>query len=109
MLLLFSYVTYMRKFIVSQGSSSDVSCTDIPADVKVLSAFIIVLIDIWVHVNVCVSQSDMDQFVWFPFSIKACFDVRPDANPKSRQLKLSRFPENPEVNWGPKARAKGSR
>ncbi|XP_072043894.1 tRNA (guanine(26)-N(2))-dimethyltransferase-like isoform X2 [Amphiura filiformis] len=41
-------------------------------------------------------------------SIQVCFDVRPDANPKSRQQRLSRFPDNPEANWGPKARAKSS-
>ncbi|KAM4676225.1 tRNA (guanine(26)-N(2))-dimethyltransferase isoform 2-T2 [Discoglossus pictus] len=39
-------------------------------------------------------------------SIQACFDVREDANPKSRKLGLKRFQENPEANWGPKARAK---
>jgi tRNA (guanine26-N2/guanine27-N2)-dimethyltransferase len=38
--------------------------------------------------------------------IEACFSVRKDANPPSRLQKLSRFPENPEANWGPKARAK---
>ena len=38
--------------------------------------------------------------------IDACFSVRKDANPPSRLHKLSRFPENPEANWGPKARAK---
>ena len=37
---------------------------------------------------------------------EACFTVRKDANPLSRLLKLARFPENPEANWGPKARAK---
>ncbi|KAM8972509.1 tRNA (guanine(26)-N(2))-dimethyltransferase [Pelodytes ibericus] len=39
-------------------------------------------------------------------SIQACFDVREDANPKSRKMGLKRFQENPEANWGPKARAK---
>ncbi|XP_053573806.1 tRNA (guanine(26)-N(2))-dimethyltransferase isoform X2 [Bombina bombina] len=39
-------------------------------------------------------------------SLQACFDVREDANPKSRKLGLKRFQENPEANWGPKARAK---
>nr|XP_033791309.1 tRNA (guanine(26)-N(2))-dimethyltransferase-like [Geotrypetes seraphini] len=39
-------------------------------------------------------------------SFQACFDVREDANPKSRQRGLKRFQENPEANWGPKARAK---
>ncbi|KAG8450231.1 hypothetical protein GDO86_002758 [Hymenochirus boettgeri] len=38
--------------------------------------------------------------------IQACFDVREDANPKSRKMGLKRFQENPEANWGPKARAK---
>lgn len=39
-------------------------------------------------------------------SIEVCFDIRSDANPKSRVLKLLRFQENPEANWGPKAKAK---
>jgi tRNA (guanine26-N2/guanine27-N2)-dimethyltransferase len=38
--------------------------------------------------------------------IEASFSVRKDANPPSRIQKLARFPENPEPNWGPKARAK---
>ncbi|XP_075438215.1 tRNA (guanine(26)-N(2))-dimethyltransferase [Ascaphus truei] len=38
--------------------------------------------------------------------IEACFDIREDSNPKSRKLGLKRFQENPEANWGPKARAK---
>ena len=38
--------------------------------------------------------------------VEACFSVRKDANPPSRIQKLARFPENPEPNWGPKARAK---
>ncbi|XP_065898799.1 tRNA (guanine(26)-N(2))-dimethyltransferase-like isoform X2 [Dysidea avara] len=37
--------------------------------------------------------------------IEANFSVIAGANPKSRSLKLSRFPENPQANWGPKARA----
>eukprot|EP00057_Strongylocentrotus_purpuratus_P003900 XP_003727616.1 PREDICTED: tRNA (guanine(26)-N(2))-dimethyltransferase isoform X1 [Strongylocentrotus purpuratus] len=37
-------------------------------------------------------------------SIKVNFDPHPDAIPKSRQM--VRFPENPQANWGPKARAK---
>lgn len=36
--------------------------------------------------------------------IVASFDVVEDANPKSRQMRMSRFPENPEPDWGPKAR-----
>ncbi|KAM5171441.1 tRNA (guanine(26)-N(2))-dimethyltransferase [Mantella aurantiaca] len=39
-------------------------------------------------------------------SLQANFEVREDANPKSRKLGLKRFQENPEANWGPKARAK---
>ncbi|XP_029440973.1 LOW QUALITY PROTEIN: tRNA (guanine(26)-N(2))-dimethyltransferase [Rhinatrema bivittatum] len=39
-------------------------------------------------------------------SLRACFDVRDDANPASRKRGLKRFQENPEANWGPKARAK---
>ena len=38
-----------------------------------------------------------------------CFDVRADANPKSRASGISRFPANPEPNWGPKSRAKSKR
>ncbi|XP_025059652.1 tRNA (guanine(26)-N(2))-dimethyltransferase isoform X5 [Alligator sinensis] len=39
-------------------------------------------------------------------TLKASFTVREDANPKSRRRGLKRFQENPEANWGPKARAK---
>jgi len=39
------------------------------------------------------------------YRIEANFTVIPGANPKSRSLKLVRFPENPQANWGPKARA----
>uniref|UniRef100_A0A8C7JWG7 tRNA (guanine(26)-N(2))-dimethyltransferase n=1 Tax=Oncorhynchus kisutch TaxID=8019 RepID=A0A8C7JWG7_ONCKI len=38
-------------------------------------------------------------------SLQACFDVREDANPQSRRRHLTRFQENPEPFWGPKARA----
>ncbi|KAL1005723.1 hypothetical protein UPYG_G00063160 [Umbra pygmaea] len=39
-------------------------------------------------------------------TLQACFNVREDANPQSRRRHLTRFQENPEPNWGPKARAK---
>lgn len=39
-------------------------------------------------------------------SLEACFTVRDDANPQSRKLHLTRFQENPQAFWGPKARAK---
>lgn len=39
-------------------------------------------------------------------SLEACFNVREDANPQSRKKHLSRFQENPQAFWGPKARAK---
>uniref|UniRef100_A0A672FBN6 tRNA (guanine(26)-N(2))-dimethyltransferase n=1 Tax=Salarias fasciatus TaxID=181472 RepID=A0A672FBN6_SALFA len=39
-------------------------------------------------------------------SLQACFTVRPDANPQSRKRHLTRFQENPQAFWGPKARAK---
>ncbi|XP_049576596.1 tRNA (guanine(26)-N(2))-dimethyltransferase isoform X2 [Syngnathus scovelli] len=39
-------------------------------------------------------------------SFDACFTVRDDANPQSRQRHLTRFQENPQAFWGPKARAK---
>ncbi|XP_075715233.1 tRNA (guanine(26)-N(2))-dimethyltransferase [Rhinoderma darwinii] len=38
--------------------------------------------------------------------VQANFEIRQDANPNSRKLGLKRFQENPEANWGPKARAK---
>ncbi|XP_077117980.1 tRNA (guanine(26)-N(2))-dimethyltransferase isoform X3 [Ranitomeya variabilis] len=38
--------------------------------------------------------------------IEANFEIRQDANPNSRRMGLKRFQENPEANWGPKARAK---
>lgn len=38
--------------------------------------------------------------------IQVSFDVKPGANPASRQKKLLRYQENPEANWGPKPRAK---
>ncbi|XP_031417784.1 tRNA (guanine(26)-N(2))-dimethyltransferase isoform X2 [Clupea harengus] len=41
-------------------------------------------------------------------TLQACFDVREDANPQSRKRHLVRFQENPQANWGPKARAKDS-
>lgn len=42
----------------------------------------------------------------FVFSLEACFTVREDANPQSRKRHLTRFQENPQAFWGPKARAK---
>ncbi|CAN9510729.1 unnamed protein product [Ophioblennius macclurei] len=41
-------------------------------------------------------------------SLQACFTVREDANPQSRKRHLTRFQENPQAFWGPKARAKAS-
>ncbi|KAM7419778.1 hypothetical protein PAMA_016731 [Pampus argenteus] len=38
-------------------------------------------------------------------SQEACFTVREDANPQSRKRHLTRFQENPQAFWGPKARA----
>uniref|UniRef100_A0A673M0A6 tRNA (guanine(26)-N(2))-dimethyltransferase n=1 Tax=Sinocyclocheilus rhinocerous TaxID=307959 RepID=A0A673M0A6_9TELE len=38
--------------------------------------------------------------------LQACFEIREDANPQSRKQHLTRFQENPQANWGPKARAK---
>ncbi|KAM9792307.1 tRNA (guanine(26)-N(2))-dimethyltransferase [Neosynchiropus ocellatus] len=40
--------------------------------------------------------------------LEACFTVREDANPQSRKRHLTRFQENPQAFWGPKARAKAS-
>lgn len=42
-------------------------------------------------------------------SITANFGVIPEATPKSKVLKLQRFPTNPEVDWGPKSRANQNR
>lgn len=39
--------------------------------------------------------------------LEACFTVREDANPQSRKRHLTRFQENPQAFWGPKARAGG--
>lgn len=36
--------------------------------------------------------------------LNASFEVIPEAIPKSKSLKLARFPINPEADWGPKAR-----
>ncbi|XP_053274891.1 tRNA (guanine(26)-N(2))-dimethyltransferase isoform X1 [Pleuronectes platessa] len=41
-------------------------------------------------------------------SLEACFTVREDANPQSRKRHLTRFQENPQAFWGPKARAKAN-
>ena len=45
-------------------------------------------------------------FLFMYFRLVASFKIRRDAFPPSKVLKLARFPENPEPNWGPKARAK---
>lgn len=37
-------------------------------------------------------------------AIQVSFDVKPGANPASRQKKLLRYQANPEANWGPKPR-----
>ena len=36
--------------------------------------------------------------------LEACFDVLKEATPNSKLMKLTRFPINPEADWGPKAR-----
>lgn len=41
-------------------------------------------------------------------SVEISFDLHPDANPKSRADGLVRFQQNPEKDWGPKARPKRS-
>lgn len=38
---------------------------------------------------------------------EASFEPHPDAVPPSRKIKLVRYQQNPEPNWGPKARAGG--
>ena len=37
--------------------------------------------------------------------IEANFETLPEATPQSKLMKLTRFPVNPEVDWGPKAKA----
>ena len=39
-----------------------------------------------------------------PPQVEVSFEFKAGANPASRQLKMSRFPGNPEPEWGPKAR-----
>ncbi|CAK9807890.1 Probable tRNA (guanine(26)-N(2))-dimethyltransferase [Anthophora quadrimaculata] len=41
-----------------------------------------------------------------PITTDVSFDIHPLANPVSRQNKLTRFQQNPTVNWGPGIRAK---
>ena len=36
--------------------------------------------------------------------IQVSFEILPEANPESRKMRITRFPENPEPDWGPKAR-----
>ena len=36
--------------------------------------------------------------------LEANFEFTEDAIPKSKKMKLTRFPINPEADWGPKAR-----
>ncbi|XP_065071496.1 tRNA (guanine(26)-N(2))-dimethyltransferase-like [Rhopilema esculentum] len=54
------------------------------------------------------AQSPAAAILSKPPKIEASFVVVEEANPKSRKMKISRFPENPLPDWGPKARAKGS-
>jgi hypothetical protein len=39
-----------------------------------------------------------------PSQTEVSFEFKAGANPASRQLRMTRFPENPEPEWGPKAR-----
>lgn len=57
------------------------------------------------NVSFC-CENDMCVFMMCVFSLEACFTVREDANPQSRKRHLTRFQENPQAFWGPKARAK---
>ena len=41
-----------------------------------------------------------------PSQTEVSFEFKPGANPTSRQLKMTRYPENPEPEWGPRARAR---
>jgi tRNA (guanine26-N2/guanine27-N2)-dimethyltransferase len=50
------------------------------------------------------------KFVFVVFiSFEANFEKHPQSEPPSQKIKLVRYQENPEKNWGPKARAKGAR
>ena len=42
-----------------------------------------------------------------PSQTNVSFEFMPGVNPASRQLKMTRFPENPEPEWGPKAKYVG--
>ena len=65
------------------------------------------LYDRWWDYNITISLEYMTTLSYpYPCRVNASFAIRKDANPPSRLLKLARFPENPEANWGPKARAK---
>lgn len=39
-----------------------------------------------------------------PPQTEVSFEFKPGANPASRQLKMTRYPVNPEPEWGPKSR-----
>jgi tRNA (guanine26-N2/guanine27-N2)-dimethyltransferase len=52
------------------------------------------------------TASAADRILSQESQIKVDFTIHPQANPESRKQKLVRFQENPEKNWGPKARAK---
>lgn len=46
---------------------------------------------------------------YYIYSFIADFKIHKDAEPPSRKIKLVRYQQNPEKNWGPKPRASGKR
>jgi tRNA (guanine26-N2/guanine27-N2)-dimethyltransferase len=46
---------------------------------------------------------------FFTYSFIADFKIHKGAEPPSRKIKLVRYQQNPERNWGPKPRASGKR
>lgn len=51
-------------------------------------------------------SSPADNILKQPIQNKIDFSLRPDANPLSREMKLTRFQENPMPYWGPGTRSK---
>uniref|UniRef100_A0A3P9CBG4 tRNA (guanine(26)-N(2))-dimethyltransferase n=1 Tax=Maylandia zebra TaxID=106582 RepID=A0A3P9CBG4_9CICH len=61
---------------------------------------------IWDIMRCWVNFTGEKEKLFFVILNTACFTVREDANPQSRKRHLTRFQENPQAFWGPKARAK---
>ncbi|KAJ1657864.1 RNA methyltransferase tRNA(m5U54)methyltransferase [Dispira simplex] len=50
------------------------------------------------------SESPAHKILGQPVQLAADFKIHPQANPESRKVHLVRYQENPEKNWGPKAK-----